>query len=593
MNKKLLLVFLAVFGSALFFAQYGTGVLIAQSESRQTMDDEFIEGEQVDDIDDEDQESADDAPTPELVVVAETSEQLAEKAIASAEFDIEARKSKVINLVNNGIAYFKKQPLEKACHDFTHTKKFVDGELYLFVFDYTGINLAHGQQGDLVWKNLMNLQDTFGTHFVKEFIKTAKAGGGWVTYHWRGATKLSYVKPVRKDEKTYLIGCGFYPHSKSDAVVNLVKGAVSVFNAAMKRKASVDDAFSTMSYPLGKFVYGDLYIYALSFNGKIYAQGDVPALIGTNAIDYQDAKGKKLNQEIIDKLKKTDQGIWVEYFSKNAPKLAYAQKVQDNEGNNYFIACGYYPDANRKAAQSLVRKGYAYMKKHGETAAAQEFTGETKMQFRYGDLYLFVYDMKGVCIAHGGNETFVGQNHFNYVDQDGKPYVQEYIQKAQKVGYGWVDAKLKNSFQSAYVEKIELGLKEYVIGSSLYPVSKRETMVLLAKSASSYLQGNPREIAFDAFSSKESSFTRGDLGVFAFDEGGICYTYGDDPDMIWRNMFNAKDDDGRQWVKLLINKVRKGAGVVAYKLNGADVIAHVEPVTKNGKRFVVGSSYYK
>ncbi len=516
-----------------------------------------------------------------------------EKAQMTQEFDIEGRKNKVANLVDRGINYFKKNTIEKACHDFTQTKKFIDGELYLFVFDYTGICMAHGQQADLVWKNLINLKDTFGSYFVQDFVKAAKAGGGWVTYQWRGATKITYVKPVAKGDKTYLIGCGFYPHSKADAVISLVKGAVSIFNETVKRNASVDEAFSVMSYPLGKFVYGDLYIYALDFDGVIHAQGDVPALIGTNSLEYTDSKGKKANKEIIAKLKKTDQGVWVDYTSKNAKKLAYAEKVQDAKGNNYFIACGYYPDANRNATQDLVRKGYAYMKKHGETAAAQEFTGETKMQFRYGDLYLFVYDMKGNCIAHGGNETYVGQNHWDREDQDGHKYVQEYIQKAQTIGYGWVDAKLKNSFQSAYVEKVELGLKSYVIGSSLYPISKNETMVLLAKSGASYLAANSREKAFNAFSIKDSAFVRGDLSVMTFDADGICYAYGDNADMIWRNMFDAKDDEGRPWVKLMINKVKKGAGTIVYKLNGADVIAHCEPVTKAGKKYVVASSYYR
>jgi len=550
---------------------------------------------------DADEEVSDTVNQPEDLVVVEDQVSDPEQgpslasSIASSEFDIDAKKRQTIAMVESGVDYFKKNSLDQACRDFTHTKKFIKGELYLFVYDYTGVCLASGQQSSSisVWKNLYDIRDTFGTYQVQEFIKTAKNGGGWVTYQWRGATKISYVKPVTKNEKTYLVGCGFYPQSKQDSVVSLVKGAVSLFGQTEKAGFAPGEAFSLMSYPLGKFVYGDLYIYALDFTGKIFAQGEIPALIGTNSLDAKDPTGKKPNQEIISKLQKTDQGIWIEYVSKNAKKRAYAEKVTGKQGTNYFIACGYYPEANRDAAEDLVKKGYAYMKKHGESAARSEFTGATKNDFRYGDLYLFVYDMKGVCIAHGGNETYVGQNHFNKLDQDGRPYVKEYIEKAMKNDYGWVDAKLNNSFQSAFVQKIKLGLDSYVIGCALYPISKQETMVLLGKSGASYLKGNKREVAFSAFAAENSVFVRGDLSVFVFDDQGICYAYGDDASMIWRNMFNAKDDNGRPWVKMLINKVKQGAGMIAYKLNSAEVVAYVEPVMKDGKMYVVGSSYYK
>lgn len=598
MKKHILIVLLTILGLGAFLAQQVAADAPATDEvmvpnpdpvpaagnGDENAGDEWVED------DDTAYEGEDAAPAES---VQTDKEALAIAAHINADFDVEEKQRSTIALVDRGVDYFKKNTLDQACRDFTQTKKFIEGELYLFVYDITGIVMAHGQQSDLVWQNLYKIQDAFGSYFVQDIIKKAKNGGGWVTYQWRGATKLTYVKMVNKNEKSYVIGSGYYPHSKKDAVVSLVKGAVSLFEQVQKAGGAKDEAFSVMSYPLGRFVYGDLYIYALSFDGVIVAQGDIPALMGTNSLDYTDSTGKKANREIIAKLQKTDQGIWVEYTSKNAPKLAYAEKVTDKQGNNYFIACGYYPDADRKATESLVQKGYAYMKRHGESAAQREFTGETQRGFRYGDLYLFVYDMKGLCIAHGGNETYVGQNHWDRVDQDGRAYVRDYIEKIKTVGRGWVDAKLKNSFQSAYVEKVDLGLNTYVIGSVLYPISKSETMILLAKSGASYLNGHTREQAFGQFSTKGSAFMRGDLSVFAFDDTGICFAYGDDPDLIWRNMFNAKDDNGRDWVKLLINKVKGGAGTVTYKLNGMDVIAYVEPVKKDGKSYVIGSSYYK
>ena len=135
-------------------------------------------------------------------------------------------------------------------------------------------------------------------------IKKAKAGGGWVTYQWRNATKVSYVKSFTKDGKEYVIGAGYYPHSKRDIVIGLVKAAVAYFNdVVIKKGFLVDEVFSTLSYPAGRFVMGDLYLYAVDFNGQMMANGDRPGLIGTNVLNVKDAEGKFVNQEIINSLK--------------------------------------------------------------------------------------------------------------------------------------------------------------------------------------------------------------------------------------------------------------------------------------------------
>ena len=297
---------------------------------------------------------------------------------------------------------------DKAFNAFTHDKRFVKGELYLLVIDISkhdqGIIVAEGQEKSLIWQDLYNLRDTYGTYIVRAIIDKAKQGGGWVTYQWRNATKDSYVKQVKKGNKTYVIGAGYYPHSKPDAVVNLVKSAVSLFNQVKAAGHPKDEAFSTISYPLGRFVYGDLYLYALDFNGTVYAHGDLPGLIGVNDWNYKDATGKYVNQEIISKLKNSEfgSGIWMDYMSKNAPKRAYAEKVVDSQGKLFFIACGYYPTADRAQVIELVKKGYVYMKGNGRSAATKAFSDKRSNTFRYGDLYLFVYDLKGLTIAHGG-----------------------------------------------------------------------------------------------------------------------------------------------------------------------------------------------
>jgi len=169
--------------------------------------------------------------------------------------------------------------------------------------------------------------------------------------------------------------------------------------------------------------------------------------------------------------------------------------------------------------------------------------------------------------------------------------VREFIAKA-KSGNGWVNVKLNNSFKSIYVEKIDLGQEVLVITSGLYPVTKKETVKILARSAASFLESNPEEIAFYEFVTLDGKFVRGDLGVFAIDVNGICYAYADDYGLIWQNLINVKDDNGKMFVREFLEVAKSGAGQVEYVLNGDKKIAYVEPVTKGAVSYVVGSSFY-
>jgi len=511
------------------------------------------------------------------------------------DFDPEAKRAQVEALVHKGVAYFGKHSADQAFHAFNNDKEFLKGDLYLFVFNSKGICLAHGDQDELIWKDLSAMKDSFGVPIVQAVLEKARQGGGWITFQWRNATSIAYIKEVKKDGETYVVGSGYYPHSKVDAVVNLVKGAVALFNEVIKQGRQKEEALGTFSYPMGRFIYGDLYLYALDFKGMQLAHGENPELIGTNAWMYKDAKGKLVNQEIIEKLKKVDfgTGIWIDYMSRNAPKRAYAEKVKDDKGNVYFIACGYYPDADRKHTEELVERGYRYMKGNGKSQAVAAFTDKANNEFRYGDLYLFVYTTKGVCVAHGGNPTLVGTNMLEAKDDDGMLYVKEMIKKAEDGG-GWVNYKEKNAFRSAYVEKLNMGTEQYIIGSAIHPISKVETMLLLAKGAADYLRNHDIDDSCKEFVNTDGKFIRGDLSIFVCDAAGICFVNGDEYNLIWKNLMDAKDDTGKPYVKIMLNTVRKnhGPATITYQLHGATRAQYVEPVEKKGKLYLVGSGFY-
>jgi len=579
-------------------SEEGSGASSEDDDWPEQSEDEVASQERIErepaDLEGEELEDKDFMPAQEPQVYRQSQalvDTQADEYLEDVSIDVEEKKDAAIKLVSEAVEFFNEHSLDESLNRFSHTKDFVRAELYIFVYDSSGVCVAHPHSPNLLWKRLYDMQDTFGRYPVRGMIDRARHGGGWVTYEWEDATKMSYVRRAQKDGREYILGAGFYSHSKRDAVINLVKSAVSFFDHIIQQDFSPMIAFSAFTYPVGEFIYGDLYTYCVRFDGVTVAHGDNPGLIGTTSFEETEQEGQHVNQEIIDKLQKGPEGVWVEYISKGTIKKVYAEKVMDKEGTQYFIACGYYPDAGRKEAVDLVRKAYNYMKANGKSAAARQFDDPKNNDFRFGDLYIFVYNTKGLCVAHGNNPTLVGKNRIDVQDTAGHYYVRECIKKAQEGG-GWVNYKINKLFRSVYVELIDLGVEQYVIGSGLYPISKRETMILMVKGAASYLELAETTDALREFVRQDSKYTRGDLRIFVLEDNGICLAYGDEYDLIWRNLMHAKDDNQDPFIRRIIESAQHGPGMVKYKLNSSPKISYVEPVVKNGRRFIVGSGYY-
>ncbi len=505
-------------------------------------------------------------------------------------FNRKKKEAEIKELVEKASLYLSQHELSDACLKFTRKKEFVLGDTYLFVFDLKGRLLAHGEQVDFLFADRLEEKDAFGFSYVKEIIRVAQNGGGWVTYSWRDAIKITYVQLVSKGSESFIVGAGYYPHAKKDFAVSMVKGAVTLFNKlVLEENYPVVEPFSTMNYPRkSKASLGDLYIYALDFEGNVYAHADRPELAAeTNMLDYQDATGRYINKEAIQALEK-DKAIWTKYISKNAVKETYIEWVMDKEGKKYFIACGYYPEANQEQAEILVGKAIQYMEGHGKDASVRAFSSDT---FRYGDLYIVVYDLKGTIVAHGWNESLIGSNVLDKKDQDGTFYIKELIELGQKGG-GWVNAKLHNAFQSTYVEMVTLGLEKYVVSCSFFPISKQDAALLLLNSAISSLKSGDFRSVIRSFSEVGGPFIRGDLKIFVIDLNGICYVWGDNYRLIWKDLSSLKDQKGNPFVQYMIESTAQGPSKIAYTLNNQEAVALVERCEIDGKVYIVGSPFY-
>jgi len=112
-----------------------------------------------------------------------------------------------------GVAFFKANGKEKALAAYSDPKgEFVSGELYLTVWDFNGNQIAHGSNQKLIGKNLLDLKDSDGKYFVKEFMEIAKKGSGWVEYKWTNpvSKKIEPKRVYLEAVGDILVGCGVY-----------------------------------------------------------------------------------------------------------------------------------------------------------------------------------------------------------------------------------------------------------------------------------------------------------------------------------------------------------------------------------------------
>jgi cytochrome c len=122
--------------------------------------------------------------------------------------------------------------------------------------------------------------------------------------------------------------------------------------------------------------------------------------------------------------------------------------------------------ATPEEAKAMVEKASDFLKENDTDVAFPEISNP-QGQFVKGGLYAFVLDFKGVMLADGGNPGFIGLNLMGLKDTNGKYFVKEMIETAQKKGAGWVDYTWLNPVtrkiqpKTTYVKRIK-GMDAFV-----------------------------------------------------------------------------------------------------------------------------------
>jgi cytochrome c len=104
--------------------------------------------------------------------------------------------------------------------------------------------------------------------------------------------------------------------------------------------------------------------------------------------------------------------------------------------------------ANKDEAKAMAEQAAAYVAKVGPEQAFKEFSDKSNAKWKNKDLYVFAYNMKGDCVAHGANESLIGKNLIDLKDTNGKPIIQEMMTAVKPgsgtVDYAWAHPQTKN-----------------------------------------------------------------------------------------------------------------------------------------------------
>jgi cytochrome c len=107
--------------------------------------------------------------------------------------------------------------------------------------------------------------------------------------------------------------------------------------------------------------------------------------------------------------------------------------------------------ATKDEAVAMVKKAVGFIKETPDKSKAYAEISNKTGKFVDRDLYVVVYQLDGKVLAHGANDKLIGTDQSQAKDADGKSFVKERIELAQKQASFWQDYK----FLDPLTKKIE------------------------------------------------------------------------------------------------------------------------------------------
>jgi signal transduction histidine kinase len=99
--------------------------------------------------------------------------------------------------------------------------------------------------------------------------------------------------------------------------------------------------------------------------------------------------------------------------------------------------------ATKDEAVAMVKKAVVFIQTEGPANAYPEIS-DPRGRFVDRDLYIVVYGLDGMVLAHGADAKRIGTNQIGDKDPDGKAFVKERVELAATKPSFWQNYKFRN-----------------------------------------------------------------------------------------------------------------------------------------------------
>lgn len=254
-----------------------------------------------------------------------------------------AKEKEARALLDAATAAVKKDPKAAIAAFNQPHGQYVRGELYVFAVNMGGVFLANaGEPHALVGMNTLDLRDATGKPFMRVMIDAARTRGkGSVDYIWlnRSTNRIETKTTLFNRVGDIIVGVGYYvPRHPMEHADVLLEQAVKVLESEGLEKAA-----ARFNDPKGGFVKDDLYVFVVGAeDGKFYAHGTSPSLIGIDGHNLRDASGTPLIAEILEKAKTKPDGSQDYQWRNPITNKVEEKHTLYQKSGNYIVCVGYY-----------------------------------------------------------------------------------------------------------------------------------------------------------------------------------------------------------------------------------------------------------
>jgi signal transduction histidine kinase len=255
---------------------------------------------------------------------------------------------------------------------------------------------------------------------------------------------------------------------------------VALVRAAAARLAERGDAaFGEFRVPGSRWLHDDVYLFALTDDGRTAFHGAHPEFEGRDEHGLTDVTGRRVGRMILEAAAEPWGEGWLHYQHPEpgthvpAWKSSFVKRARLPDGTCRIVGCGvFHMQMDRAFIEDVVDRAAALLAREGRRAfpRLRDRTGP----FVFMDTYVFVCDPFGWELVNGAFPSLEGRNLLGLHDAEGELVVGEEVAAAMANGRAWLECRWFRpgsnvpARRRVYVRKAETEDETFVVGSGFY-----------------------------------------------------------------------------------------------------------------------------